>query len=145
VALWPGTLTRWLRANRRYVGVAFAGSHAVHAVAIAAFGILDRAEFMQQTMVANFAFGGLAYGFIVAMAATSFNRSAAWLGTKAWGRLHAIGGFYVWVTFFVSAAKRAIYTPSYWVYVAVLVAILGVKLAARIRAAPARNSAVGAK
>jgi hypothetical protein len=32
---WPGRVTRWIRLNRRYLGVSFAGSHAVHAMAIA--------------------------------------------------------------------------------------------------------------
>ena len=34
--LFPGPFTRWQRANRRYLGLAFASSHAVHAAAIAA-------------------------------------------------------------------------------------------------------------
>ena len=34
--LWPNAWTRWLRRNRRYLGVSFAASHAIHAVAIAA-------------------------------------------------------------------------------------------------------------
>ena len=32
--LWPNASTRWLRRNRRYLGVSFAASHAIHAVAI---------------------------------------------------------------------------------------------------------------
>ena len=33
--MWPNAWTRWLRRNRRYLGVSFAASHAIHAVAIA--------------------------------------------------------------------------------------------------------------
>ena len=33
--MWPNGWTRWLRRNRRYLGVSFAASHAIHAVAIA--------------------------------------------------------------------------------------------------------------
>src|SRR5688572_25388522 len=32
--LFPGPFTRWQRANRRWLGLAFASSHAVHAAAI---------------------------------------------------------------------------------------------------------------
>src|SRR5215510_10674669 len=39
--LWPNAWTRWLRRNRRYLGVSFAASHAIHAAAIAAFAIMD--------------------------------------------------------------------------------------------------------
>ena len=35
--LWPNAWTRWQRRNRRYLGVTFAASHGIHAVAIAAF------------------------------------------------------------------------------------------------------------
>ncbi len=28
--LWPNASTRWLRRNRRYLGVSFAASHAIH-------------------------------------------------------------------------------------------------------------------
>jgi sulfoxide reductase heme-binding subunit YedZ len=35
-ALWPAPSTRWLLANRRYVGVSFAASHAMHLLAIVA-------------------------------------------------------------------------------------------------------------
>ena len=37
VRLWPNAWTHWQRRNRRYLGVTFAASHAVHAVAITAF------------------------------------------------------------------------------------------------------------
>src|SRR5580700_11944411 len=32
--LWPNAWTRWQRRNRRYLGVTFAASHAIHAIAI---------------------------------------------------------------------------------------------------------------
>ena len=41
--LWPNAWTRWLRRNRRYLGVSFAASHAIHAVAILAFAVMDPA------------------------------------------------------------------------------------------------------
>jgi len=39
--LWPNAWTRWQRRNRRYLGVSFAASHGLHAVAIAAFAAMD--------------------------------------------------------------------------------------------------------
>src|SRR5471030_2124862 len=32
--LWPNAWTRWQRRNRRFLGVTFAASHAIHAAAI---------------------------------------------------------------------------------------------------------------
>ena len=37
--LWPNAWTRWQRRNRRYLGVTFAASHGIHAIAIAAFAV----------------------------------------------------------------------------------------------------------
>jgi DMSO/TMAO reductase YedYZ heme-binding membrane subunit len=136
--LWPNAATAWLRRNRRYLGVSFAASHAVHAVAIAAFGLMDREALMRETMAANFAVGGIAYVFILAMAATSFDRTAAWIGPRAWGLLHTTGVYYIWLVFLVSGGKRAVMNPTYWLYVVALLAVMGLRHAARLRrSAPA--------
>ena len=39
--LWPNAWTRWQRRNRRYLGVTFAASHGIHAIAILAFAVMD--------------------------------------------------------------------------------------------------------
>src|SRR5690242_7360543 len=39
--LRPNPWTRWQRRNRRYIGVTFAASHGLHAIAIAAFAAVD--------------------------------------------------------------------------------------------------------
>jgi sulfoxide reductase heme-binding subunit YedZ len=75
--LWSNAWTRWQRRNRRYLGVTFAASHAIHAVAIVCFAQMDPAGFAVETSAASYIFGGLGYAFIIAMAATSFDRSAA--------------------------------------------------------------------
>src|SRR5215218_4431551 len=38
--LWPTSGTHWLRRNRRYLGLTFAASHAIHAVAIVCFAVM---------------------------------------------------------------------------------------------------------
>src|SRR5215467_7054442 len=43
--LWPNAWTRWQRRNRRYLGLGFALSHGLHAVAIFAFARMDPAGF----------------------------------------------------------------------------------------------------
>ena len=75
--LWPNAWTRWLRRNRRYLGVSFAASHAIHAVAIAAFAVMDPAGYAAATSITSYIFGGIGYAFIIAMTATSFDRTAA--------------------------------------------------------------------
>lgn len=130
VKLWPGAATRWLKRNRRIFGLAFAVSHGVHALAIAAYAILAPAAFAAHTMPATWIFGGLAYAFIIAMAATSFDRSAAWIGPRAWRILHAVGAYYLWISFINNFGRRAIAEPNYWGFVAVLLLVGALKLAA---------------
>src|SRR5262245_27239843 len=45
--LFPGPFTRWQRANRRYLGLGFASSHAVHAAAIVALARLHPDTFAE--------------------------------------------------------------------------------------------------
>ena len=90
--LWRGDATAWLLRNRRQLGVSFALSHFVHLAAILEASLRFpgfRAEVQWLTIV----FGGLAYVFIAAMAATSFDRSAAWLGPRRWRQLHLLGSW----------------------------------------------------
>src|SRR5215831_244740 len=61
--LWPNAFTRWQRRNRRTLGVTFAASHALHAVAILAFAQIDPAGFASATSLASYIFGGIGYAF----------------------------------------------------------------------------------
>src|SRR5215472_1874255 len=90
--LWPNGWTRWQRRNRRYLGVTFAGSHGLHAVAIAAFAAIDPPAFLDATSIVTYIIGGIGYAIIVAMTATSFDRTAAMIGPRAWRALHLFGG-----------------------------------------------------
>src|SRR6201993_989993 len=59
--LWPNAFTRWQRRNRRQLGVIFAASHTLHAVAIVAFANMDPAGFAAATSLASYIFGGIGY------------------------------------------------------------------------------------
>jgi methionine sulfoxide reductase heme-binding subunit len=143
VRLWPGTLTRWQRANRRQLGVSFAVSHIVHAAALIALASLDHQLFMSLTNPVSLATGGLAYVFILAMAATSFDPTARMIGPRAWRILHMSGLWYIWISFAVAYGKRLPLTTFYWPFFAVVVAMLALRLAARYaprrQVAPAHN------
>ena len=131
VKLWPGTFTRWQRANRRQLGVSFAASHLTHAAALIALASLDRPLFMSLTNPVSLATGGLAYVFIIAMAATSFDRAAAMVGPRAWRLLHTAGAWYIWISFAVAYGKRLPLSTFYWPFFAVVLAMLAIRLAAR--------------
>ena len=80
VELLPSDATRWQRRNRRYLGVSFAVSHFIHPGVILALAALDRELFWKLTNITTIVLAGAAYLFIAAMTATSFDRTAAWLG-----------------------------------------------------------------
>jgi methionine sulfoxide reductase heme-binding subunit len=135
---WPNAWTRWQRQNRRYLGVSFAFSHAVHLVAILTLFRLAPAELTEGGgMLVTVIFGGLAYVFIAAMTLTSFDRTAAAIGPRAWKVLHTVGSYYIWLIFLNSYVSRAVMD---WAYMPIALVVVGA-LILRIVAAVARSRA----
>lgn len=132
-ALWPTPATRWLLVNRRYLGVSFAVSHAMHLTAILVLARTSSA-FRADVDMVTVVFGG--FGFVVAgmLAATSSNRAVAWMGARRWRALHKFGVYYLWFIFVVTYAPAAFRYPSYIVFIVVLLAMLGVRFVAARRA-----------
>jgi methionine sulfoxide reductase heme-binding subunit len=128
--LWPNAWTLWQRRNRRYLGVTFAASHALHAIAIAAFAAVDPIGFAKATSLASYVFGGVGYAFIIAMTATSFDRTAAWLGPRAWRALHLVGGYYLLLQFSVSFGKRIPDMPLYALFLIPLALVFALRMIA---------------
>jgi methionine sulfoxide reductase heme-binding subunit len=128
--LWPNAWTRWLRRNRRTLGVTFAASHGLHAVAITAFAAMAPADFAAATNLASYVFGGIGYAFIIAMTATSFDRTAAAIGPRAWRILHLSGGYYLWFQFMVSFGKRIPDMPLYGLFLVPLLLVMALRLIA---------------
>jgi hypothetical protein len=127
-ALWPRSdWAQWLRANRRYLGVWFALSHTEHLVLLILLGRVSQ-EFVDGLNSATIVGGGLAYVFLYAMTATSFDRSAAWLGPRRWRLLHKVGAYYIWFIFFQSYVPRALVSPFYAPFAALLIADIGVRI-----------------
>lgn len=127
--LWPNAWSRWQRRNRRYLGVAFAASHALHGLAIAGFAAMDPAGYAAATSPASYIFGGIGYAFIAAMTATSFDRTARALGARLWRRLHLLGGYYLLLQFTVSFGKRIPDMPLYALFLAPLVVVFVLRMA----------------
>src|SRR6201992_3819442 len=65
--LRPNAWTFWQRRNRRALGLGFAASHAIHAVAIVCFALISPSLFRENTSMASFIFGGIGYAAIIAM------------------------------------------------------------------------------
>ena len=141
--LWPNPWTRWQRRNRRYLGVTFAASHAIHAVAIVCFAIADPAGYAASTSAASYVFGGIGYAFIIAMAATSFDRAATAIGPRTWRILHLTGGYYLLFQFMVAFGKRIPDMPLYGLFLIPLLAVMALRLIAMASARTPRTVRAG--
>lgn len=130
--LRPNGWTRWQRRNRRYLGLSFAASHAIHAVAIVVFAKMDPAGFAQATSPASYIFGGIGYAIIIAMSATSLDRTAALIGPRAWRTLHLVGGYYLWFQFMVSFGKRVPAMPLYAAFLLPLLTVMALRMIAMV-------------
>ena len=126
--LWPSAWTQWQRRNRRYLGVTFAASHGLHAIAIFCFAAMDPLAFAGATSAASYIFGGIGYAFMIAMAATSFDRTAEAIGPRAWRMLHLTGGYYLLFQFTVSFGKRIPDMPLYALFLIPLVALFALRM-----------------
>jgi hypothetical protein len=140
---WANDFSRWQLRNRRYLGVSFAASHGVHALAIIALAVLHPASFQEHTRTTSVGPGVIAYAFIIAMALTSSNKSVALIGTRAWKVLHTIGSLYIWVAFAKAFFIRTPLAALYWVPFAILVAALVLRIASwRMEARPSIANAL---
>ena len=89
---------------------------------------MDPAGFAAATNLASYLFGGIGYAFIIAMTATSFDRTAATLGPRAWRALHLIGGYYLLFQFTVSFGKRIPDMPLYALFLIPLVTVFVLRM-----------------
>lgn len=138
--LWPNGWTRWLLRNRRQIGLAFAASHGLHALALVAFARLDPMAFAAATSLASYLFGGIGYAVITAMTVTSLDSTAAVLGPRGFRLLHLIGGYYLLAQFSVSFGMRIPGMPNYALFLIPLAATLILRIVAFV-ATRAANTA----
>lgn len=123
--------TAWLLANRRYIGVSFAISHAIHLIGILMVVALSP-DFSRSTT--TLIFGGLGYVWLFAMAATSFDAAVSWLGRRRWHLLHQGGMYYLWFIFLISYLPRALMESAWYaIPTLALLGALGLRIAAHRR------------
>lgn len=92
-SLWPGPVTRWLLANRRYFGLAFAWGMGWH-LAFVGYSIVSFGNPLNRTALTLDLIG---FTFLLALTLTSFNWSARLLGATNWRRLHKTGVYVIWL------------------------------------------------
>ena len=105
-ALVPGGFTRGLLRERRFLGLAFAFSHAVHAVLIILYVKFYPETFWNGRSAAANIPGSVGYVFIVLLTMTSFPYAVKLLGARVWKGLHSTGTWVIAGVFLLSFYKR---------------------------------------
>jgi methionine sulfoxide reductase heme-binding subunit len=131
--LWPGRWTALARRHRRQWGLLLVASHTMHALAILALARMAPDLFLSLSPPGSRIGPGIAYVLLWAMGATSFDRTAAWLGPKWWARLHTVGAYFLWLSFMVANGKRVAAQPAYLWPILALLAVMALRLWARHR------------
>ncbi len=125
---WPTPPTRWMLRNRRYIGVSFAVSHLLHLFAIV--GLVDRSAGALHVDAVTLVGGGVGYAFVAAMALTSFDRTARWMGPRRWKLLHTVGSHYLWLIFLLQYVALTTKSLAYTPFAMVVVAAMGLRVLA---------------
>ncbi|HUJ52613.1 MAG TPA: hypothetical protein VLX08_03595 [Steroidobacteraceae bacterium] len=136
-ALWRTRFTRWLLANRRYVGLAFAFGMGWH-FAFVGYSIVSFGKPFGNALIAMDVTG---LAFLLALTLTSFRWCARHLTRANWSRLHKAGVYYIWLVFFYiySAGGRFPHDVEHVAAVAVLLGAVGLRAAAWMRARHGRR------
>ncbi|AKG22035.1 hypothetical protein [Calothrix sp. 336/3] len=110
--LFPCAFTRWVCANRRDLGFAFAIAYAYHAIGF--FGLLSlKGDFGIDGL--EFILSIISYIFIVLMSITSFPAVKRQISPWLWNSIHTLGMYVFWYFFLQEFMHRAEETSD-WFY-----------------------------
>ncbi len=105
VQLYPGSFSKWLLRNRRYLGLSFAAGFAWQAVFIAVLLALHPDYYWQVLHnTADFVLRMLSYLLLLALTITSFYPVRRAMRPNSWRVLHLVGTWYFWAAIWVSYA-----------------------------------------
>ncbi|ALN91914.1 ferric reductase-like transmembrane domain-containing protein [Lysobacter gummosus] len=138
VALVPAPWSKAVLRERRYIGLAFAFSHLVHAIAIYSYGRLAPEFWPGRTGFANVP-GSVGYLFIVLMTVTSFKPVARRLSAVAWKRLHTTGMWVIAAVFASSYFKRIPMDSAYAIPFGILLAAIAIRQVGKLAQANKRR------
>ena len=110
--LFPSRTTRWLLANRRYFGLAFAVGALCQLLPIATLALRFRTELADIHSDSSQFGEDLIYLTLVLMTVTSFRITNRYLSTAAWRRLHSAGIYLLGGLYGVSYVYFALNEPT---------------------------------
>jgi DMSO/TMAO reductase YedYZ heme-binding membrane subunit len=136
--LVPSPFSRALVRERRFIGLAFAFSHFVHAALIYAYGQVNTEFWPARSVVDNIP-GSSGYLLILLMTLTSFKAPARLLGPKAWKALHVTGMWVIVAVFAFSNFKRIPMSTWYLLPFGMTCAAVAIRLVGKLALASKRR------
>ncbi|QRY81704.1 hypothetical protein JVX91_11575 [Pseudomonas sp. PDNC002] len=130
--LVPGDVTRGLLRERRFLGLAFAFSHAVHALLIILYVKFFPETFWHGRSAAANIPGSVGYLFIFLLTITSFPYAVRLLGARVWKGLHSAGTWVIAAVFVLSFYKRLPMGSWYPLGFALITSAVAIKLIAKL-------------
>jgi len=95
--VFPGSFSRWLLRNRKFVGLCFAAAMAWQAIFIVWLTTIHKDYYVNEVYVLSDVIEGLiGYTFLVAMVLTSFKFGRSRLSPRQWRLLHKGGIYWLW-------------------------------------------------
>jgi methionine sulfoxide reductase heme-binding subunit len=130
--LFKTPLTKYLLAERKWIGLGFAASHAAHLGGIIAFASPDLGGFVRDQSGAT-AFAALTFVVLFAMAFTSIESVKRAMSPQAWKRLHRTGMYMSWLAFTSTYAGRIAVAPAAIAPTVALLALATIRTIAWLR------------
>lgn len=132
VQLWPNAFTKALLAERKWIGLGFAASHAAHLAGILVLASADFGAFLRSQPPTN-AIAALTFLLLFAMAITSIEAVKRRMPARGWKALHRTGMYFAWLAFTATYTTAIGASPVYAIPSLVLVAAAGLRVVAWIR------------
>lgn len=139
--LCPNKFTRWLLANRRYFGLAFAFGMAWH-LTFVAYSVFLFGNNLNRTVLTLDVIGLV---FLVLLTFTSFPLIARHVKPHHWRRLHKVGVYVIWLlaTYIYQAGARGDRDVVHFSFLGILALALTLRTAAWAKSTFGRMSATG--
>jgi DMSO/TMAO reductase YedYZ heme-binding membrane subunit len=138
--LIPSPFSRTLVRERRFIGLAFAFSHLLHAILIYKYGQLNTEFWPGRSTLTNLP-GTLGYLFILLMTLTSFKTTTRLIGRKTWKALHVSGMWVLAVVFTYSNFKRIPLSAWYVLPFGIMFSAIAIRLVGKLARKTKRSQA----
>jgi sulfoxide reductase heme-binding subunit YedZ len=136
--LVPCPFSKALVRERRFIGLAFAFSHLLHAVLIYKYGQLNTEFWPSRSTITNIP-GTLGYLFILLMTITSFKTTTRLIGRKTWKALHLTGMWVLAAVFAYSNFKRIPLSAWYVLPFGIMSSAIAIRVVGKLAQKNKRN------